>query len=258
MRKVVAILVMIVCLAIPFAFADILPTIGDPESAPNAHVTDYYIEHAQSETNAPNMVTAVIVDYRAFDTMFETTVMFLAGLGVVLILQNRPGARERVIVPKTIRSGKERAGTPVFKTINKEVMITLVEPLILVYAIYVLFHGEVSLGGGFQAGALMGMVYILDVMIVPGRRPLFRMPKPISAAVGGVGTFIYVAAGILTLLGGGVFLEYAKLPISVHEAEKHSVGMLIVEIGVAICVMATIITILNAILERVRFDDDDN
>lgn len=258
MRKVVAILVMIVCLAVPFAFVDILPTIGDPGSAPNAHVTDYYIEHAQSETNAPNMVTAVIVDYRAFDTMFETTVMFLAGLGVVIILQYRPRAGDRVIVPKTIKNGKDKSGTPVFKTINKEVMITLIEPLILVYAIYVLFHGEVSLGGGFQAGALMGMVYILDVMIVPKRRPLFRMSKQLSAAAGGVGTFIYVFAGILTLIGGGVFLEYAKLPISVHEAEKHSIGMLIVEIGVAICVMATIITILNAILERVRFDDDNN
>lgn len=258
MRKAITLIMLIVILAIPFAFVDILPTIGDPESAPNAHVTDYYIEHAQSETNAPNMVTSVIVDYRAFDTMFETTVMFLAGVGVVLILQNKPRRKDRIIVPKAIKSAREKAGTPVFRSVNKDVMITIIEPLILVYAVYVLFHGEVSLGGGFQAGALMGMVYILDVMIVPKTRPLFRLSKHRSAALGGVGTFIYVFTGILTLFGGGVFLQYANLPISVHELEKHSVGMLLVEIGVAICVMATIITILNAILERVKFDDDNN
>lgn len=258
MRRIFAIIIMVVCLAVPFAFMDILPTIGDPDSAPNSHVTDYYIEHAQSETNAPNMVTSVIVDYRAFDTMFETTVMFLAGIGVVLILQNRPKVQNRIIRPKRIKNAKEKSGEPVFKTINKDVMITIIEPLILVYAIYVLFHGEVSLGGGFQAGALMGMVYILDVMVVPDTTPLFRMSKAVAAATGGVGTFIYVFTGILTLIGGGVFLEYAKLPVPVHELEKHSIGMLLVEIGVAICVMATIITILNAIMERVRFDDDNN
>ena len=93
MRKTITVLLLIVAVLLPFVVFDVLPVIGDPESAPNTHVSDYYIEHAIDECNSPNMVTAVIVDYRAFDTMFETTVMFLAGLSVVIILSVRPKRR---------------------------------------------------------------------------------------------------------------------------------------------------------------------
>ena len=258
MRKVIVLFCIVVLLIIPFATLDILPSIGDVNSAPNTHVTNYYIEHAQSETNAPNMVTSVIVDYRAFDTLYETTVMFLAGVGVVIILGFKPSNRRRHLDTDNLVRHRLRKRENVFNTINKDVMITLIEPLIMLYAIYVLFHGEVSLGGGFQAGALLGMVYILDAMVVPDSKPLFRMDKEMSAAVGGVGTFIYAFTGILCLVGGGAFLQYGSLPFVMEELEKHSVGMLLVEIGVAICVMCTIITILNAILERVKFDDDTN
>lgn len=51
-------------------------------------------------------------------------------------------------------------------------------------------------------------------------------------------------------------MDYTYLPIPVHAAERHAIGILLVEIGVTIGVMGTIITILNAIMKRVRFDDD--
>ena len=88
MKKTITILLLIAAITVPFLAFDVLPVIGDPASPPNTHVSDYYIEHAVSECNSPNIVTAVIVDYRAFDTMFETTVMFLAGLAVIMILAN--------------------------------------------------------------------------------------------------------------------------------------------------------------------------
>lgn len=256
MKKAIPLILILVCLTAAFWSFDFLPRIGDAGSKPNTHTTDYYIEHATTETNSPNMVTSVIVDYRAFDTMYETTVMFIAGVAALLILSNHPERKNRIRNYR-VRKSRERTGSPVYRTVNKEVVITIIKPLILLYAIYVLFHGEVSLGGGFQAGALMGMTYILDVMVIPERGG-FRLAKENSAALGGIGTFIYVLTGILCMVGGGVFLEYKDLPLPVEVLEKHSVGMLLVEIGVAICVMATIITILNAIMERVHFDDDTN
>lgn len=268
MRKVLSLIFIIILLGAGFMFFDILPVIGDPQAPASTHTSDYYIEHSVSETHAPNMVTAVIVDYRAFDTMFETTVMFLAGLGVALVLASRPEKTLRFKDRRDKRAGRKKEqekeekksenskGLPAYRTINKEVMIPLIEPVILIYGIYVLFHGEVSLGGGFQAGALFGMVYILDTMVVPEHRSLLRFKGLSALSTGGIGTFIYCLAGILTLIGGGLFLEYEKLPFPVHTGEKHALGMLIVEAGVALCVMATIITILNAILERARFDDD--
>ena len=255
MRKVLAILIIAVAVAVPFFCFDFLPDIGDPMAPPNTRTSDYYIEHAIPETHAPNMVTAVIVDYRAYDTMLETTVMFLAGLGVVLILSRKPKPENRIQVPDQYPARTE--GTPAYQTINKSVVITLLEPLLMIYGIYVLFHGEVSLGGGFQAGALFGLTYVIDVMVMTDRKNLMRLGKEGAVALAGVGTFIYVLGGILCLFGGGLFLEYATMPL-IHEAERHPTGMLIVEIGVAICVMATIITILNGIMERARWDDDTN
>lgn len=63
-----------------------LPFIGDVNSAPNQHVTPVYIERGVQDTGSPNIVTGFLADYRSFDTMWETTVMFLAGLTVVILL----------------------------------------------------------------------------------------------------------------------------------------------------------------------------
>ena len=64
-----------------------MPIFGDPNSRPNAHVSPRYIEGALKETEVPNMVTAVLADYRGFDTLGETTVVFAAGVSVLLILR---------------------------------------------------------------------------------------------------------------------------------------------------------------------------
>ena len=256
-KTVIGIIAIAVLLIIPFKVFSVLPEIGDPQSPPNTHVSDYYIEHSHEDTHSPNLVTAMIVDYRAYDTLYETTVMFLAGLGAVLILAAKPKSKNRLMVAHQGGTKPRRGVIPAYRTVNKDVMIKILVPLILVYGIYVLFHGEVSLGGGFQAGALMGMVYLLDVMVLSDRENLVTLPKHISVAIAGVGTFIYAFTGVLCMVGGGKFLEYGALPFPfIHSHELHPTGMLLVEIGVAVCVAATIITILNALLERVRFDDD--
>jgi multicomponent Na+:H+ antiporter subunit B len=63
-----------------------LPPVGDPNSPASTHVSPYYIEHSHHETGAPNFVTAVLADYRGYDTLGETTVIFTAGLACLLIL----------------------------------------------------------------------------------------------------------------------------------------------------------------------------
>lgn len=60
---------------------------GDPESPPNRHLSPYYIENAVRETHVPNLVTAVVGDYRGYDTMFEAVVIYCAGLVVVSVLR---------------------------------------------------------------------------------------------------------------------------------------------------------------------------
>jgi multisubunit Na+/H+ antiporter MnhB subunit len=62
---------------------------GDPQSPPNSYVSAYYLEQAVKETHVPNVVTAVLGDYRGYDTMFELIVIFSAGTAVMGILRRR-------------------------------------------------------------------------------------------------------------------------------------------------------------------------
>ena len=65
------------------------PAWGDPASPANSHLSPVYIEKAVAETHVPNLVTAVLGDYRGYDTMFETVVIYCAGMAVVGVLRRR-------------------------------------------------------------------------------------------------------------------------------------------------------------------------
>ena len=72
------------------AVAD-LPRVGDGASPPFTHVAPYYIEHGHEETGAANLVTAVLADYRGYDTFGELVVIFTAGLACLLIMNGMDG-----------------------------------------------------------------------------------------------------------------------------------------------------------------------
>lgn len=72
-----------------------LPSFGDPGSPASTHVTPRYLEQGREETGATNIVTAVLADYRGYDTLGETVVIFCAGLGCLLIVGGGAAWRER-------------------------------------------------------------------------------------------------------------------------------------------------------------------
>ncbi len=128
-------------------------------------------------------------------------------------------------------------------------------PISLVFGVYALLHGEYSPGGGFQAGALLAIGIVLARLIM-GSKAKFNISGSKALILAGIGTFIYAITGYSTIFGGGVFLEYSKLPIHLHELpEMHALGILLIEIGVTICVMATIIDIMDIIVEREDTDE---
>lgn len=63
------------------------PAWGDPQAPASIYLSPEYIEHAVEQTHVPNIVTAVLGDYRGYDTMFETVVIYCAGMAVVSILR---------------------------------------------------------------------------------------------------------------------------------------------------------------------------
>lgn len=70
-----------------------LPRWGDPLQPASRHVSPRYIEKTIPETGVHNVVTSVLADYRGFDTMFETCVIFTAGVAVMLLLRRNNGKR---------------------------------------------------------------------------------------------------------------------------------------------------------------------
>ena len=129
-------------------------------------------------------------------------------------------------------------------------------PFTLVYGVYVLMNGEISPGGGFQAGALLAVGIVLSRLIMGAENKVYNIAGKWAVISAGFGTFIYALTGWITLFCGGNFLDYSKLPFPVHDvAHLRALGILMIEVGVTICVMMTIIGILDMITERADIND---
>lgn len=122
-------------------------------------------------------------------------------------------------------------------------------PFTLLYGAYVLFHGEYSPGGGFQAGALFAIGVVLT-RLVQGDEAVLNLTGNKALILAGLGAFLYGGIGILSVILGGNMLEYAVLPFNLTVKELNALGILGIEIGVTICVMSTIIVIYDALSRR--------
>ena len=142
---------------------------------------------------------------------------------------------------------KTEFGSIILTTIFRYIM-----PFLLVYSVYLLFHGEYSPGGAFQAGGLLGIVIVLDNML-EGKKAIFHAQVKYAVIWAGIGTFIFIFVGILSMFNFGNFLEYSALPLPVSGTMLHTIGITGIEIGVTICVAATIVAIFAA-LQRGRRD----
>lgn len=134
---------------------------------------------------------------------------------------------------------------PVLRITTKYVV-----PPIILFALYVLFHGEYSPGGGFQAGVIFASAFTLYGVVI-GVDVLERVVPPrVLTVLACVGVLIYASVGVATLLLGGNFLEYAAISENAKTAQQ--AGIMLVEVGVGITVAAVMIIIFVAFARRER------
>lgn len=137
-----------------------------------------------------------------------------------------------------------------------DIAFRVLVPFALVYGVYILTHGEYSPGGGFQAGALLGIGFVM-ARIIDGQAATFNIKGETALIWAGLGVALYAGVGYMGMLAGGNFLDYSLLPISAETvAEIRTTGILLIEIGVVLAVMMTILNILDAIMERVEEGDN--
>jgi multicomponent Na+:H+ antiporter subunit B len=130
------------------------------------------------------------------------------------------------------------------------VVAKLLLPFMLLFALYVQFHGELGPGGGFQAGVIAAAVVILYGVIFGLPAAQAVMPWAIVERLVPLGVLIYAGVGIAGLLLGGRYLNYFVLGQDGPHGQE--LGIFLVEVGVFVTVCGTMIAIFYAFAERRR------
>jgi multicomponent Na+:H+ antiporter subunit B len=118
-------------------------------------------------------------------------------------------------------------------------------PFIQLYALYVIMHGHHSPGGGFQGWVILGASFILYLLAYGLEEAKIRMSEVKAGLFSSFGLLIYSGIGLLCLVLGSNYLDYGRLSVilKVIPAQARSLGILGVEIGVGIAVMAVMVSI---------------
>ena len=159
--RVLSVCVTLALSGIFLAAALALPAFGDPSAPAVNEVSRRYLEQGAEETGALNAVTGLILDYRAFDTLGESAVLFAAAASVILLL-NRPDRRTRTF----------RGPDQLTNLLGRPLL-----PVILLFGVYVILNGHLSPGGGFSGGAVLGGGLILASLVLGEERMEELLPS---------------------------------------------------------------------------------
>ena len=122
-----------------------------------------------------------------------------------------------------------------------QVVTKLFVPLILLFGLYVQFHGDFGPGGGFQAGVIFASAFILHGLIFGDRRTREVFPPSVVRQLMALGVLLYAGTGVVSVLLGGQFLNYNVLA---HDAvHGQHLGILLVEAGVGITVASVMVSL---------------
>lgn len=183
--------IVIILLILGFVFIQLAMSYREP-SGLNSMVARKYVKDGPRELGAQNVVTAVVVTYRGFDTLGEVTVLFISAAGIGLFLRRRrdmPGAMCATTQPsELVRTGA-----------------AFLTPLIFLLGVYIFINGHLTPGGGFQGGAVIASGTMLIFLANPGKQ-LNHTVLDILESLSG---FSYVLIGVagLLLLGSAHFLD---------------------------------------------------
>ncbi len=170
-----------------------LPPTGNPDNPGNNEVAGRYIEQGLQETGATNIVSGMILTYRAFDTFGETNVLFIATCCVMVLLM----VDDAILKKQEVRN--DRRFEPKNDVILQKVAFVLC-PVIFIFGIYIILNGHLSPGGGFSGGAIMGAGLILYVSAFGFKKTerffnehVYRAAKITALLMYGlIGTYFYI------------------------------------------------------------------
>ncbi len=225
-----------------------------------------YAERAP-ETGAKNIVNAIIVDFRALDTVGEIAVLLVTAIGVMSLVRVR-GADERTVsggpggmFPTAHWDEPERTWLPGAderpggeRSVLLEVATRLLFPSILLLSLFLLFSGHYHPGGGFSGGLVAGLAFVLRYL-VGGRTDLGAAARVPAGVVAGSGLLLAAAVGLLPPAFGGVPLESTL--VTLHPPVLGTVEIatsLFFDVGVYLLVVGVVLKLLTGVGVTLRGD----
>ncbi len=121
-------------------------------------------------------------------------------------------------------------------------------PLILMFALYVQFHGESGPGGGFQAGVIFAAAFILYALVFGMGAARAVAPERVLRMLAALGVLLYYGVGVASLFAGGNFLDYDVL--AQDGVSGQHLGIFLIELGIGITVASVMMIIFFAFAER--------
>ncbi len=215
-----------------------MPAFGSDMAPAQVHVGPYYIMQSGEDIDIPNVVTSVLASYRGFDTFGEVVVVFTAVIGVLALLE---------FSRKDNQVGERPA--PMFQHKILRIVSKILIPPIMLFALYVQFHGEYGPGGGFQAGVIFASSIILYAMLFGIEQTRKAVSMPVVKILAALGVLIYGSVGIVSMLNGGNYLNYSVL--AENDITGQHVGIIIIELGVGITVATAMILIFLTFARRI-------
>lgn len=218
-----------------------MPVLGDPNAPIHQYLAPWFIGETPKLIDIPNIVTAVLGSYRGYDTLGEVFVVFTACIGVLFLLSARSDAATQALRSSPTSIGLRHHRIP-------QVVGRLILPFIILYGLYVQFHGEYGPGGGFQAGAIIATGIILYAILEGEQRALAAIPHKVLLAMVAGGALLYASVGVAGMLLGGNFLDYSVL--SSNPVTGQQIGIILIEAGVGITVSGALLSIFHAFAAR--------
>ncbi|MDX1493202.1 MAG: Na(+)/H(+) antiporter subunit B [Longimicrobiales bacterium] len=128
----------------------------------------------------------------------------------------------------------------------------IIIPFIMIFALYVHFHGDYGPGGGFQAGVIFAAAIVLYALVFGLGNAVKVLPPKVVYILAALGVVIYMGVGFVGLLLGGQFLEFNVLAEVSYEGQHY--GIIGVELGVVTTVFGVMVALFYAFAGRRRMD----
>ena len=168
----------------------------------NRFLENYYINNGVKDTGAINQVTAILLDYRAFDTLGEAIVIFTAASIIGYFAPKKKAPMLGVRLDVLVRYG-----------------VALILPFLLVFGLYIILYGHLSPGGGFTGGVVLASIVIIyNITFGFGRERVYLFKQDTKKKIENIGLLTFLTIGLIGVLTEGSFLANNDWLISIGKS----------------------------------------